>query len=130
MRRMPAHWPGSTTARSTLSHAGTEQWIERTEPLYITARTCCIELEIADIIDFVHNCSDPWQALSRHTDRNDDPAAAALPRAIFDMVDRMKAWKAQEGLDGAGVSRTRCQALVRACDDGDLLQRLIGRRRC
>jgi glycosyltransferase involved in cell wall biosynthesis len=131
-----------------LSHADAEQWIERTNRYTSRPRRVSIEPEIADMIDFAHNRIDHWQALSHHSNRNDYPAAVALLRAIYDMVDRVKAWEAQRGLDGAGAFRTRCQELDRAYDEleirlgiatgmhagqqaaGGLLQRLIGRRRC
>jgi hypothetical protein len=71
-----------------------------------------------------------------------------LLRAIYDMVDNVKAWEVRRGLDGAGAFRTRCAELERAYDEleihhgiatgmrggpqavGGVLQRLIGRIRC
>ena len=58
------------------------------------ARSACgREPEGADLIDFAHRRIDHWLARSRHSDRNDYAAAVALLRAIYDMVDRVKAWE-------------------------------------
>lgn len=131
-----------------LSHADAAQWIDRTNRYTSRPGRVSIESEMADIIDFAHQRIDHWQALSRHSDRNDYPAVVALLRAIYDMVDRVKAWEAGQGVDGAAAFRTRCQELDRAHDEletrrgiatgrqdgrqatGGLLQRLIGRVRC
>ena len=103
---------------------------------------------MADMIEFAHKRIDHWLALSRHSDRNDYVAAITLLRAIYDMVDRVKAWETRQGLDGAGAFRTRCEELGLAYDDlesrlgiptgmrggqpatGGVLRRLIGRLRC
>ena len=36
------------------------------------------------------------------------PAAVALLRAIYDMVDRVKEWEVERGLDGAAAFHARC----------------------
>ena len=131
-----------------LSHADTEQWIERTNRYTSRPRRVSAEPEMADMIEFAHKRIDHWLELSRHSDRNDYVAAVALLRAIYDMVDRVKAWEVRQGLDGAGAFRTRCEELGLAYDElesrsgiptgmhgsqratGGVLQRLIGRMRC
>ena len=45
------------------------------------------------------------------------PAAVALLRAIYDMVDRVKAWEVERGLDGAGAFHARCAELEHAYDE-------------
>ena len=62
-------------------------------------------------------------ARSRQTDRNDYPAVVALLRAIYDMVDRVKEWETQQGIDGAESFRLRCSELNQAYDD---LERRLG----
>jgi glycosyltransferase involved in cell wall biosynthesis len=131
-----------------LSHADTGQWIERTNRYTSRPDRMRAEPEGADMIDFAHRRIDHWLALSHHSDRNDYQAAVALLRAIYDMVDRVKAWEAQRGLNGASAFQARCEELHRAYDEletrlgiatgmhcnqqpaGNLLQRLIGRLRC
>jgi glycosyltransferase involved in cell wall biosynthesis len=131
-----------------LSHVDTAQWIERTNRYTSRPERVSIGFEMSDMIDFAHQRIDHWAALSRHSDRNDYQAAVALLRAVYDMVDRVKTWETQRGLDGASAFRTRCEELDRAYDElelrhgiatgmqgfpqaaGGILQRLIGRMRC
>jgi hypothetical protein len=66
----------------------------------------------------------------------------ALLRAIYDMVDRVKAWETERDVDGTGAFRVRCAELNRAYDELEArlgiatgmrpgrLRRLIGRLRC
>jgi glycosyltransferase involved in cell wall biosynthesis len=144
VERIPAESP---ICIEHLSHPDTDQWIERTNRYTSRPRRVGAEFEMTDIIDFAHKRIDHWMALSRDSNRNDYQAAVALLRAIYDMVDRVKAWEARRGLDGAGKLRTRCEELDRAYDElemrhgiatgmrrgqhaaGGMLQRLIGRMR-
>jgi hypothetical protein len=100
-----------------LSHVDTEQWIERTNRY--TSRTNRISADSggADMIAFAHQRIDHWLARSRQSDRNDYPAAVALLRAVYDMVDRVKRWEAQLGGDGAQAFQARCAELERAYDE-------------
>ena len=96
----------------------------------------------ADMIDFAHRRIDHWLALSRNSDRNDYRAAVALLRAIYDMVDRVKAWETERdgrrrsvpgALRGTGSRLRRTGDAPRHRDwhaSLDGLRRLIGRLRC
>jgi glycosyltransferase involved in cell wall biosynthesis len=100
-----------------LSHRDAEQWIERTNRY--TSRPSRVNAEAGgtDLIDFAHRRIDHWIARGNQTDSNDYPAAVALLRAIYDMVDRIKAWETQRGIDGAAAFRARCAELELAYDD-------------
>lgn len=100
-----------------LSHVDTKQWIERTNRYTSRPARVSAEPEGADMIDFAHQRIDHWLARSHHSDRNDYPAAVALLRAIYDMVDRIKAWEAQRGHNGAAAFQARCSELERAYDE-------------
>ena len=100
-----------------LSHAATEQWIERTNRYTSHPQRVRAESEGNDLIDFAHRRIDHWLAQSRHSDRNDHAAALALLRAIYDMVDRVKAWEAARGLDGAAAFQARCRELEQAYNE-------------
>ncbi len=125
-----------------LSHVDAAQWVERTNRYTSRPQRVRAEHEARDLIDFAHRRIDHWLARSRASDRNDYTAAVALLRAIYDMVDRVKAWEAERGLDGAMAFRTRCEELERAYDEletrfgiatgarGNALKRLIGRLSC
>jgi glycosyltransferase involved in cell wall biosynthesis len=113
-----------------LSHATTEQWIERTNRYTSRPRRVQADPEGFDLIDFAHRRIDHWLAQTRRTDRNDHAAAVALLRAVYDMVDRVKAWEAEHGRDGAAAFRSRCAELHRAYDDLEMrLGITTGRRR-
>jgi O-antigen biosynthesis protein len=100
-----------------LSHRDTEQWIERTNRYTSQPRRVAVDSEAADLIDFAHQRIDYWLARSRQSDRSDYPAAVALLRAIYDMVDRIKAWEGHRSRDGEAAFQMRCMELERAYDD-------------
>ena len=68
--------------------------------------------------------------------------AVALLKAIYEMVDRVKAWETKRGIDGGAAFQARCAELDRSYDElearlgiptgmrGSRLQRLLGRRPC
>ena len=108
-----------------LSHEDTAQWIERTNRYTNEKQRVCADAEGRALIDFAHERIDHWVARSRRTNQDDYPAAVALLRAIYDMVDRVKMWEAERGIDGARAFRERCDELNRAYDD---LQTRLGIR--
>jgi len=99
-----------------LSHVDAAQWIERTNRYTSRPRRVSSAAEGANLIDFAHRRIAHWQAQSRHSDCNDYAAAVALLRAVYDMVDRVKAWEAERGGDGAAAFRARCTELQRSYD--------------
>jgi glycosyltransferase involved in cell wall biosynthesis len=100
-----------------LSHRDAEQWIERTNRYTSRPSRMNAEAEGTDLIDFAHRRIDHWLARGNQTDGNGYPAAVALLRAIYDMVDRIKAWETQRGVDGAAAFRARCAELELAYDE-------------
>ena len=144
IERIPADSP---ICIEHLSHENTAQWIERTNRY--TSSTNRVGFTAADtgLIDFAHGQIDHWLAHSVDSNGNDYQAAVALLRAIYDMVDRVKAWETQQGIDGARAFQARCEALNLAYDELEtrlgiptgmhrklpagraLLHRLIGRLR-
>jgi hypothetical protein len=129
-----------------LSHPDTAQWIERTNRYTSNGNRVGIGADDATLADFAHQRIDHWLAQSRDSDRNDYQAAVALLRAIYDMVDRLKSWETQQGVDGVSQFQASCAELNQAYDDlerrtgiatdmhvahkqSGLLRRLLGRRR-
>lgn len=100
-----------------LSHRDAEQWIERTNRYTSRPSRVNAEAEGTDLIDFAHRRIDHWLSRGSRTGGNDYPAAVALLRAIYDMVDRIKAWETERGIDGAGAFRARCAELELAYDE-------------
>lgn len=98
-----------------LSHRDTAQWIEKTNRY--TSRPDRVRCEAeADLIRFAHARIDHWMARTRATDGTDYPAAVALLRAIYDMIDRVKCWEEVRGQDGAALFTAQCDALNHAYD--------------
>ncbi len=98
-----------------LSHTDTAQWIERTNRYTSQALRISSTEEEAELIEFAHRRIDHWT--SRGARHDGYPAAVALLRAIYDMVDRLKAWETARGVDGAQAFRVRCAELERAYDE-------------
>jgi glycosyltransferase involved in cell wall biosynthesis len=114
IERVPAESPAYI---EHLSHADAAQWLERTNRYTSRPRRAGTPPAEADLIDFAHQRIDHWLARSRGTDRNGYIAAVALLRAIYDMLDRVKAWEVERGIDGAAAFRQRCAELERAYDE-------------
>lgn len=68
------------------------------------------------MISFAHQRIDHWLQQSHASDRDDYPAAVALLRAVYDMVDRVKEWEAQLGRDGGETSQARWRELEQEYD--------------
>jgi glycosyltransferase involved in cell wall biosynthesis len=100
-----------------LSHVDAEQWIERTNRYTSRPQRVRTESEGKDLIGFAHRRIDHWLAKSRRSDCRDYAAAVALLRAIYDMVDRVKEWEVERGLDGAAAFHARCVELEHAYDE-------------
>ena len=99
-----------------LSHQDTAQWIERTNRYTDEPERVRVDADGHALIDFAHERIDHWLARSHRTNKDDYPAAVALLRAIYDMVDRMKTWEEQHGIAGARAFSQRCDELNRAYD--------------
>ncbi len=100
-----------------LSHADTAQWIERTNRYTSRADRVGVTSVDKSLIDFAHDRIDHWLAHSVDSNGNDYQAVVALLRAIYDMVDRVKSWETQQGIDGARTFQARCEALNQAYDE-------------
>jgi glycosyltransferase involved in cell wall biosynthesis len=114
IERIPADSP---ICIEHLSHEDTAQWIERTNRYTSRANRVGVAAANECLIHFAHDRIDHWLAHSRDSNGNDYQAAVALLRAIYDMVDRVKAWETQQGIDGAHAFQARCEALNRAYDE-------------
>lgn len=98
-----------------LSHRDAAQWIEKTNRY--TSRPDRVRVPADDdLIGFAHARIEHWQAHTRATDRTGYPAAVALLRAIYDVIDRVKCWEEAQGLNGAAAFAAQCEALKRAYD--------------
>jgi Glycosyl transferase family 2 len=99
-----------------LSYQDVASWIERSNRY--TSRPDRIRAggETGNLIRFAHERIDYWMQRTDDPSGDDYPAAVALLRAIYDMVDRLKAWETERGVDGAAMFRIAQQTLVPAID--------------
>jgi hypothetical protein len=95
-----------------LSYQDVAAWIERTNRY--TSRPDRVQAGggAGNLIRFAHGQIDDWMRRTDDPSGNDYPAAVALLRAIYDMVDRLKAWEAEHGVNGAEMFRIAQQDLV------------------
>jgi hypothetical protein len=98
-----------------LSHRSAHQWVEKTnrytdEPdrvSYLDATT--------PLATFGQERIEHW--LSQSRSREDGVVAAALLRAVYDIVDRVKLWEASQGLDGDALFAAVCAELEASYDE-------------
>jgi glycosyltransferase involved in cell wall biosynthesis len=60
---------------------------------------------------FAHERIDHWLSCTDPCGADSYPAAVAVLRAVYDLVDRLKMWEAAAGLDGAALFRAECARL-------------------
>src|ERR1051326_7949873 len=94
-----------------LSCSDVASWIERTNRYTSRADRIRAAEENTDLIRFAHDRIDYWSKRTDDASCDDYPTAVALLRAIYDMVDRLKAWEAERGIDGAALLRAARYAL-------------------
>jgi len=99
-----------------LSYPDVAGWIERTNRY--TSRPDRVQAEggAGNLVRFAHDHIDYWMRRTADSSGDDYPAAVALLRAIYDMVDRLKAWETERGIDGAEMFRIAQQSLVPAIE--------------
>lgn len=97
-----------------LSHRDTSQWIEKTNR-YTDERDRVSFFDAGVPLEsFARQRIDFW--LRQSKSRSDYVVATALLRAVYDIVDRVKLWEAQDGLDGDQAFAAVCAELEATYD--------------
>lgn len=100
-----------------LSHRDTYQWIEKTNR-YTDVQDRVSFFDTSTPLEaFARERIEFWLAQSRS--RSDYVVSAALLRAVYDIVDRVKLWEAQDGLDGTRAFAAVCAELEASYDIAD-----------
>ncbi|MDX8456105.1 glycosyltransferase [Mesorhizobium sp. VK9D] len=100
-----------------LSHRDTYQWIEKTNR-YTNVQDRVSFFDTSKPLEiFAQERIEFWLAQSRS--RSDYVVSAALLRAVYDIVDRVKLWEAQDGLDGNRAFAAVCAELEATYDIAD-----------
>jgi hypothetical protein len=97
-----------------LSHPDAASWVERANRYTSRPDRVRVAAGGTDLIRFAHDRIDFWAGRSADQSGDGYPAAAALLRAVYDMIDRVKMWEEARGLDGATLFREHAAALVPA----------------
>jgi glycosyltransferase involved in cell wall biosynthesis len=94
-----------------LSHPDVASWIERTNRYTSRPDRARVEDTRQDLAGFAHARIDHWIGRTHDAAPDGYPAAVALLRSIYDMVDRLKTWEEVRGVDGTALLRQTCERL-------------------
>jgi hypothetical protein len=94
-----------------LSNATVAGWIEKTNRYTANPDRAGVGAGSDGLAAFAHQRIDHWFSQTRDDAPNGYPAAAALLRAVYDMVDELKVWELASGSDGTDLLRQVCHDL-------------------
>ena len=109
-----------------LSHQDVAQWIAKANRYTSCIDRARVDHAGTDLIGFAHARIDHWIARTRDATPDGYPAAMALLRATYDLIDRLKVWEEERGLDGTALFRQVCADLDAA--HGDTPPARVGER--
>jgi len=94
-----------------LSHPDVAQWIDKTNRY-----TSRLDRErVSDcgnsLASFAHERTDYWLSRTRDTSPGSYPEAVSVLRATYDLVDRLKVWEEERGLDAVAEFKRICAQL-------------------
>jgi hypothetical protein len=106
-----------------LSHPDVSGWIEKTNRYTSRADRVGITAGPEGFAAFAHARIDHWMARTPDATPGGYPAAVALLRAVYDMVDAVKAWEAESGQTGIARFEEACARLDEAQPHGERILR-------
>ncbi len=94
-----------------LSHRDVAQWVEKANRY--TSRTDRVRVTDAgqDLAAFAQARIAHWLSRTRNQAPGGYPAAVAVLRTVYDLIDRLKVWEEEQGLDGSARFRAVCDRL-------------------
>jgi Glycosyl transferase family 2 len=102
-----------------LSHPDVSGWIAKTNRYTSRPDRVGITAGPKGFAAFAHERIDYWMARTLDDAPGGYPAATALLRAVYDMVDAVKAWEAESGQDGGALFEQTCKVLDDAHECGE-----------
>lgn len=93
-----------------LSHPDAAGWVEKTNRYTSRSDRAGTSAGPEGLAAFAHRRIDYWMARTRDDEPDGYPAAAALLRAVYDMVDAVKSREQARGLDGVELFQQACAA--------------------
>ena len=103
--------PESGVVIHHLSHRDVAEWIEKCNRYTSRADRRRPDHGGHGITAFAHARIDHWQTRGRGAEPGGYPEAVALLRAVYDIVDRLKTWEEERGLDGTAAFARTCDQL-------------------
>ncbi len=105
-----------------LSHPDVAGWIEKANRY--TSRTDRVSnvAEAESLAAFAHRQIDHWMERTKDQAPHGYGAAVALLRAVYDMIDAVKAWEQARGLDGHTLFAQACATLDAAHGPGEAVE--------
>jgi hypothetical protein len=97
-----------------LSHPDVSGWIEKTNRYTSRPDRAGLRSGPEGFASFAHERIDHWMARTTDDAPNGYPAAVALLRAVYDMIDAVKAWETESGVDGAALFQQACEVFDEA----------------
>jgi glycosyltransferase involved in cell wall biosynthesis len=94
-----------------LSHRDVAEFIEKTNRYTSQPDRMASEWTRNGMARFAHERIDHWLARTDPCEPNAYPVAVAVLRAVYDLVDRLKCWEQEAGIDGAALLRAQCERL-------------------
>jgi hypothetical protein len=95
-----------------LSHPDVASFVDRTNRYTGRPDRVRVANGECDLVRFAHDQIDYWSKQTADRSPEGYPAAVALLRAVYDIVDRLKTWEETRGLDGAELLRLVQHRLV------------------
>lgn len=106
-----------------LSHPDAHTWVEKANRYTSRDDRAGIDDDGADLASFAHARLDHWLGEAREG----YPAAVAVLRAVYDMIDRVKRWEEARGMDGNALFADVCARLDAEHAPRSLLGRWLSR---
>ncbi len=103
--------PESGVVIHHLSHRDVAEWIAKCNRYTSRPNRQRVEHAGQDLAAFAHARIDHWLARTKDAVAGGYPSAAAVLRSLYDIVDRLKTWEEERGLDGAAEFARVCAAL-------------------
>ncbi len=103
--------PDTGVAIHHLSHQDVAQWIEKTNRYTSRLDRDRVTDFGRSLVRFAHDRIDHWVSQTRDLSPGGYPEAVAVLRATYDLVDRLKTWEEERGLDGAAAFPRICASL-------------------
>ncbi len=94
-----------------LSHKNVAQWIEKTNRYTSNPDRLSAEDFSSDLPAYAHARIDAFVGATKSGGPGDYPAAVAVLRSLYDIVDRLKRWEAENGIDGHASFQEVCKRL-------------------